>query len=66
MSQKSNSRLITLKKKQTQKQPPEVPKQSLEVFCKKMCSKNFANFSGEHLCWRIFKIKLQAFTLQDF
>ena len=36
-----------------QKQPPE-------VFCKKRCS-YFAIFTGKHLCWSLFFIKLQAF-----
>ena len=37
-----------------QKQPPE-------VFCKKVALKNFAIFTGKHLCWNLFLIKLQAF-----
>ena len=32
-----------------------------EVFCKKSALKNFANFTGKHLCWGFFLIKLQAF-----
>ena len=36
-----------------QKQPPE-------VFFKKGFLKNFANFTGKHLCWNLFLIKLQA------
>ena len=36
-----------------QKQPPE-------VFCKKGVLKNFANFTGKHLCWSLFIIKLQT------
>ena len=35
------------------KQPPE-------AFCKKGALKNFANFTGKHLCWSLFSIKLQA------
>ena len=35
------------------KQPPE-------VFCKKCALKSFANFTGKHLCWSLFLIKLQA------
>ena len=31
-----------------QKQPPE-------VFCKKGVLKNFANFTGKHLCWSLFQ-----------
>ena len=39
-----------------QKQPPE-------VFCKKRCSyRNFANFTGKHLWWSLFLIKLQVKT----
>ena len=26
-------------------------KQTPEVFCKKCALKNFANFTGKHLCW---------------
>ena len=26
--------------------------------------KNFANFTGKHLCWSLFLIKLQAFRLR--
>ena len=37
-----------------QKQPPD-------VFCRKGCSKNFPNFTGKHLCWSLFLMKLQAF-----
>ena len=33
-----------------QKQPPE-------VFCRKKFLKNFANFTGKHLCWSDFLIK---------
>ena len=36
---------------QTQKQPPE-------VFCKKAVLKDFAIFTGKHLCWILFLIKL--------
>ena len=36
-------------------QPPE-------VFCKKRyCSKIFTKFIGEHVCWSLFLIKMQAF-----
>ena len=31
-----------------------------EVFCKKSVLKNFAKFTGKHLCQRLFLIKLQA------
>ena len=37
-----------------QKQPPE-------VFYQKVVLKNFATFTGKHLCWNLFLIKLQAF-----
>ena len=36
-------------------------KQSQEVFCKKGVLKNFANFTGKHLWWSLFLIKLPAF-----
>ena len=39
-------------------------KQQLEVFCKKKgVLRNFANFTGKHLCWGFFLIELQAFGL---
>ena len=38
-----------------QKQPPE-------VFYKKDVLKKFANFTGKHLSWSLFLIKLQAFS----
>ena len=31
-----------------------------EVFCKKGVLKNLRYFTGEHLCWSLFYIKLQA------
>ena len=37
-----------------QKQPPD-------VFYEKGILKNFANFTGKHLCWSLFLINLQAF-----
>ena len=37
-----------------QKRPPE-------VFCEKGVCKNFTNFTGKHLSWSLFLIKLQAF-----
>ena len=39
---------------QFQKQPPK-------VFCKKGVLKNFAHFTGKHLCWSLFLIQLQVF-----
>ena len=42
---------------QIQKQPPE-------VFCKKRRFRNFANFTGKHLCKSFFLIKLQAWGLR--
>ena len=30
-----------------------------EMFCKKGVLKNFAIFTGKHLCWSLFLIKLQ-------
>ena len=38
-----------------QKQPPK-------GFYKKSVLKNFAIFTGKHMCWIFFLIKLQAFT----
>ena len=32
-----------------------------ELFYKKGVHKKFANFTGKHLCWSLFLIKLQAF-----
>ena len=32
-----------------------------EVFRKKNVLKNFANFTGKHLCWSLFFIKFNAF-----
>ena len=41
-----------------QKQPPE-------VFCKKKgFLKNFADFTGKHLCWSLFLITLQGEIVQ--
>ena len=37
-----------------------IQKQPSEVLCKKKCSKKFANFTGKHLCWSLFLIKLQT------
>ena len=39
----------------------EFKKQPSEVFCKKDVRKNFANFTGKHLCWSFLIIKLQVF-----
>ena len=39
-----------------------IQKQSSDVFCKKAALKNFTIFTGKHLCWSLFLIKLQAFT----
>ena len=39
-----------------QKQPPE-------VFCKKGVLRNFAKFTGKHLCQSLFLIKLRPATL---
>ena len=38
-------------------------KQPSELFYKKTVLKNFAIFTGKHLCWSSFLIKLQAFRL---
>ena len=35
-------------------------KQPLEVFYKKVVLRNFAIFTGKHLCWSLFLIKLRA------
>ena len=32
-------------------------KQPLKVYCKKRVLKNFAKFTGKHLCWSLFLIK---------
>ena len=32
----------------------------LEVFCEKGVLNNFAIFTGKHLCWSLFLMKLQA------
>ena len=44
-----------------QRSPGFVQKQPPEVFCKKGVVKNFANFTGKHLCWSLFLITLQVF-----
>ena len=38
-----------------QRFPGFVQKQSPEVFCKKGVLKNFANFTGKHLCWSLLQ-----------
>ena len=38
-------------------------KQPLKLFCKKGVLRNFANFTGKHLCWSLFLIELQTFKL---
>ena len=48
------------------KRPPEVKKQSPEGFCIRGALKKFANFTEKYLCWSLFIIKLQAFSLQVF
>ena len=40
--------------KKIQKQPPDLQRHSPEAFCKKGVLKNFANFTGRHLCWSLF------------
>ena len=40
--------------------------QPSEVFCKKGILKTFVNFTGKHLCWSIFLIKLQAIKKRGF
>ena len=35
-------------------------------FVEKGVLKNFANFSGKHLCWSLFLIKLQAQETANF
>ena len=39
-------------------------KQPLEVFCKKDVLRNFAEFTGKHLCQSLFLIKLHVLDLQ--
>ena len=34
------------------------------MFYKKATQKNFAIFTGEHLCWSFFLIKLQVFSCE--
>ena len=34
-----------------------------EVFCEKEVLKNFAKFTGKHLCWRLFKKELEVSRL---
>ena len=41
-------------------------KQSPKLFCKKAVLKNFAIFTGKHLCWCLFLIKLQDFRPVTF
>ena len=54
-----------------QKQRPEVFYEALPMTetavnrCSSKCIlKNLANFTGKHLCWSLFLIKLQAFKVQ--
>ena len=35
-----------------------------EVFCEKAVLRNFAKFTGKHLCQSLFSIKLEASDLQ--
>ena len=49
--------MITYPVNSKQKQPPE-------VFCKKCVFKNFAKFTGKHLCQILFLLKLQILGLQ--
>ena len=37
------------------------PRKKLQVFFKKTVLKNFAIFTGKHLCWSLFIIKLKVF-----
>ena len=37
-----------------------------QMFFKLVVFKNFANFTGKHLCWSLFLIKLQAFRPAAF
>ena len=46
---------------ETQRSTGFVQKQLPEVFCKKGVFKNFANFTGKHLCWSLFLITLEVF-----
>ena len=39
------------------------PKQSMANVLQNSVLKNFANFRGKHLCWGLFLIKLQRYTL---
>ena len=37
-----------------------VKKQPPDMSCEKSALKNFAKFTGKHMCWSLFLIKLQA------
>ena len=52
-SEESAKDFFFIKKNVCQKHPSE-------VFCKKEILKNIAYFTGKHLCWSLFLIKLQA------
>ena len=43
------------------RQETNLEKQSSEMLCKKGALKNVANFTGKHLCWSLFSIKLRDF-----
>ena len=63
-----NSCLITFLKK-IQKQPVQNQRcRSSQWRCsvKKCVLENFANFTGKHLCWSLFSIKLHTVSLQVF
>ena len=40
----------------------ELQTKPLEVLYKKTVLKNIAIFAEKHLCWRLFLVKLQAFS----
>ena len=48
-----------------QQQMHGISRSSAEVFCKKAAVKTYAKFTGKHLYWSLFLIKLQAFRPND-
>ena len=62
----SNRCLITFFKKKYRSSQRKYRRSHRRSSVKKSVLKNFANFTGKHLRWRIFLIMLQAFTLQAF
>ena len=42
----------------------EIPEAATEVFCKKSCLRNFAKFTGKHMCQSLFFNKVAGLGLQ--